>query len=73
MIDYHRRGRKSTGKESKAHAEWMKNNTHTISIRLHNTKDRDIIEYLAKQESRQGYIKMLIRKAIAQDAANIQQ
>lgn len=58
------------GKESEAHAAWTKNNTHTISIRLHNTKDRDIIEYLTKQESRQGCIKMLVRKAIAQDATS---
>ena len=55
-------------KESKAHAEWTKANTQTFSVRLHNEKDADILAHLATKESRQGYIKDLIRKDIATKA-----
>ena len=51
--------------ETKAHAEWTKANSQTFTVRLHNTRDADIIQHLSKQASRQGYIKELIRKDIA--------
>ena len=36
---------------------------------MHGVHDADIIEQLAKQENKQGYIKALIRADIAKDGA----
>lgn len=45
--------------------EWQKKNTIIFSIRLQNTTDADLIEWLADKPSRQGEIKRLMRIAIA--------
>lgn len=50
--------------DSEAKRAWMKANTTKVSLKLNNKTDADIIERLAKQASKQGYIKALIRKDI---------
>lgn len=45
--------------------KWMKDNTTVFTMRLSYSTDKDIIEQLKKQESKQGYIKRLIRDDIA--------
>ena len=37
-------------------------NTTRIAIKLNNTTDQDIIDWLKSQKNKQGYIKSLIRK-----------
>ena len=39
-------------------------NTTQIRLKLNNKTDADILEWLAKQPSKQGYIKRLIREDI---------
>lgn len=41
--------------------EFTKANYKQIKLMLHNINDADIIEWLNKQESKNGYIKQLIR------------
>lgn len=56
---------KYTGyKYSAADEAWKKANTTRYVIRLNNHTDADILERLAEQESKQGYIKRLIRQDI---------
>lgn len=52
---------------TKAKKEWMKSNTTVFSMRLSHSTDQDIMERLEQQESKQGYIKQLIRDDIAAD------
>lgn len=42
-------------------AEWRKNHTTQTGLRLNHTTDIDILEWLDKQESKQGAIKKAIR------------
>ena len=37
-------------------------NTTRIAIKLNNTTDQDIIDWLKSQKNKQGYIKSLIRE-----------
>lgn len=46
---------------SKASAKYNKNNTIQVLLRLNKNTDANIIETLNKVESKQGYIKDLIR------------
>ena len=46
---------------SKASAKYNKENTTQVLLRLNKKTDADIIEILNKVESKQGYIKGLIR------------
>ena len=46
---------------SKASAKYNKENTIQLLIRLNKKTDSDIITHLADQDSKQGYIKELIR------------
>ena len=48
----------------KAVAKYDKTNTQGLFIKLHKTRDRDIIDKLESVESKQGYIKQLIRENI---------
>lgn len=48
--------------QKKAQKKYDAKNTVMISIKLNRTTDADIIEKLDKQDSRQGYIKELIRR-----------
>lgn len=45
-------------------AEWQKENTKIIPVRLNLDGDKDIIHRLDKKENKSGYIKDLIRKDI---------
>lgn len=48
-------------------AEWQKENTKIIPVRLNFDGDKDIIHRLDKKENKSGYIKDLIRKDIKND------
>ena len=45
----------------KASNKYNKENTLTVCLRLNKETDKDIIEILEKVNSKQGYIKSLIR------------
>jgi hypothetical protein len=47
-----------------ATAKYDKENTIRLSLKLNKTTDADILEKLSQVESKQGYIKELIRKDI---------
>ena len=53
--------------ESKAHKEWVKANTTIVTMKLNNNTDSDVLTKLDKVPSKQGYIKTLIRKDIADE------
>lgn len=58
----------STEAQKKASMRYDKANTKQIPIKLNVKTDADIIEWLAQQPSRQGYIKALIRADMAAKA-----
>ena len=47
---------------NRATAKYNAEHTTQISIKLNNGTDKDILEHLAKQPSKMGYIKQLIRE-----------
>lgn len=49
----------------KASNKYDKENTKQISVRLNKKTDADILEHLETVESKQGYIKELIRRDIS--------
>ena len=51
--------------ETEAHKQWVKDNTIFIGIRLQNNKDKELIEFLSAQPSKQGAIKEALREYIA--------
>ncbi len=55
---------------SKAHQKWVAENTTRIVMNLNHNTDADLLEKLAAVPSKQGYIKDLIRRDIARDAAS---
>ena len=52
-------------KKSEIQARYDANHTAQVKIKLNLKTDADILDKLAQQESKQGYIKELIRKDIA--------
>lgn len=48
--------------QKKASAKWDAANTVQVKLKLHKIKDADIIEKLKSVDSKQGYIKELIRR-----------
>ena len=54
-------------KDKRYIAEWQKENTKIIPVRLNFDGDKDIIQKLDKKENKSGYIKDLIRKDIKND------
>lgn len=48
----------------KAVAKYDKTNIQGLYIKLHKTKDKDIIDKLETVDSKQGYIKQLIREDV---------
>lgn len=52
--------------DSEAKKKWIKENTTRICIKLNNNTDKDILQKLETVDSKQGYIKECIRKAIKQ-------
>lgn len=59
---HHRSEGKTIAKESAAHMKWVKENTTRIVMNLNHNTDADILQKLAQVDSKQGYIKELIRK-----------
>lgn len=53
--------------ETAAAAQWYKENTTRVQMKLMNTTDADIIEKLNSVDNKQGYIKKLIRDDIAKN------
>lgn len=51
----------------RAQAKYDKDNTVQIKLKLNKKTDRDIIERLSEADSKQGYIKELIRADILKD------
>lgn len=56
---------RKTKPETEAHKKWVKKNTVFIGIRLQNNTDKELIEFLSKQESKQGAIRAALREYIA--------
>lgn len=52
-------------KRAAAKAAWDKENTTQIKMKLNNNTDADILEHLKTVDSKQTYIKQLIRADIA--------
>ena len=50
--------------ETAAKIAWERENTKQIKLKLNKRTDADIIEWIEKQESKQGAIKKAIRKQI---------
>ena len=53
---------KTTEAQARATKKYQKNNTRMFTIRLNLNTDADIIRRLEEVDSKQGYIKELIRK-----------
>jgi hypothetical protein len=51
--------------ETAARKKWTQKNTTHITMKLQNSTDADIIEYLRTCDSKQGIIKKAIREHIA--------
>lgn len=58
----------TTEAQKKATAKYQKTNTKLYTIRLNLNTDADVIEKLSRVDSKQGYIKALIRKDIYKNA-----
>ena len=56
---------KSTESQIKASIKYNKENTVQISLKLNRYTDADLIDSLNRIENKQGYIKELIRRDIA--------
>ena len=56
---------KTTEAQARATAKYQKDNTRMFTIRLNLNTDADIIRRLEEVDSKQGYIKELIRKDMA--------
>ena len=56
---------KSTESQIKASIRYNKENTVQISLKLNRSTDADLIDSLNRIENKQGYIKELIRRDIA--------
>ena len=52
--------------DSEAKKKWDKENTFRIVLKLNRNTDKDILTKLDEESSKQGYIKSLIRKNIAE-------
>ena len=46
----------------RAQAKYDKDNTVQIKLKLNKRTDKDIIDYLSRQENKQGFIKTIIRE-----------
>ena len=56
----------TTEAQKKAVAKYDAANTTRISLKLNNTTDSDILNYLNRTLNKQGFIKAAIRKAMNQ-------
>ena len=57
---------KSTDSQIRASVKYNKENTVQISLKLNRTTDADLIDSLNRVTNKQGYIKELIRRDIAE-------
>ena len=57
--------KKKSKPETEAHKQWVKDNTVFIGIRLQNNTDKELIEFLSAQTSKQGAIKTALREYVA--------
>lgn len=55
-------------RRARQQADYDRRNTTQIILKLNRNTDTDILEHLARQANRQGYIKALIRADIARQA-----
>lgn len=55
-------GRKYTEAQARASAKWEQKHIRRVLLKFHDERDADIWEKLSQQESKQKYIKELIRK-----------
>lgn len=46
----------------RAQAKYDKDNTVQVKLKLNKKTDADIIDYLSRQENKQGFIKTIIRE-----------
>ena len=46
----------------RAQAKYDKDNTVQLKLKLNKKTDADIIDYLSRQENKQGFIKTIIRE-----------
>lgn len=53
--------------EMKSHQKWVAENTTRVVMNLNHNTDKDVLEKLSTVQSKQGYIKSLIRADIAKD------
>lgn len=53
--------------ETAAKIAWVRENTKQIKLKLNKRTDADIIEWIDKQQSKQGAIKKAIRKQITEE------
>lgn len=51
--------------DTPAKAAWDRTNTTQLKLKLNNKTDADILDWLEKQDSKQGAIKKLIRETIS--------
>lgn len=61
--------KKSTEAQIRAAAKYDKNNTKLVQLKLNKKTDADILEHLETVGNKQGFIKDLIRKAMAGETA----
>lgn len=65
----------STEAQKRASKKWLYNHRNEFeknyTLKLHKTLHADIIEWLEDQDNKQGYLKDLIRKDIAQHKQNL--
>ena len=57
---------KSTESQIRASVKYNKENTVQISLKLNRSTDADLIDSLNRVKNKQGYIKELIRRDIAE-------
>jgi hypothetical protein len=57
--------------QRKASAKYDRNNTVRVALKLNKRTDADIINRLAQQPNKQGYIKTLIRADIENRQRNL--
>ena len=53
--------------QKRASRKYDKENTIPVTIKLNKNTDADIVEWLAKQSNKQGYLKTLIRADMKKD------
>ena len=58
----------SVESRTKAQAKYDKDHTTGVYLKLNNVNDADILEWLSRQNSKQGAVKELIRREIKRES-----